>query len=99
MLRWRGRFPDAQEGADRSDRFWLRPKAFGYGATPITWEGWAVTPSSMIVAILAIFLVVFAETRQWPNRRPLQAACVAALLATLTATIVVSRKKTDGDWR
>jgi hypothetical protein len=53
----------------------------------------------MIVAILAIFLVVFAETRQWPDRRPLQAARPVVFPATLTASIVVSRSKTDGDWR
>jgi hypothetical protein len=22
--------------------FWFRPKAFGYGATPDSWEGWMV---------------------------------------------------------
>jgi hypothetical protein len=82
-----------------SERFWFRPKAFGYGATPITWEGWAVTLGAMIVMILAIFLAVLAETRHWPDRRSLQAACLIVCLATVTVSIVVSRGKTDGDWR
>lgn len=24
-------------------RFWFRPKRYGYGATPVTWQGWLVT--------------------------------------------------------
>jgi hypothetical protein len=33
-------------------RYWFRPKRYGYGATPTTWEGWAFT--GLIVAILAV---------------------------------------------
>jgi len=24
------------------NRYWFEPKSYGYGAQPITWEGWAV---------------------------------------------------------
>ena len=23
--------------------YWFRPKRYGYGATPITWQGWLLT--------------------------------------------------------
>jgi hypothetical protein len=23
--------------------YWFKPKRYGYGATPVTWQGWAVT--------------------------------------------------------
>ncbi len=32
-------------------RYWFKPKRYGYGATPVTWEGWAFT--GLVVAILA----------------------------------------------
>jgi hypothetical protein len=82
-----------------SREYWFRPRSFGYGATPITWEGWAVTLGSAIVTVGAIFAIVISEARNWPDRRPLQAACLIVFVATLIATIVVSRAKTDGEWR
>ena len=33
-------------------RYWFRPKRYGYGATPSTWEGWAFT--GLVVAIVAV---------------------------------------------
>ena len=32
-------------------RYWFKPKRYGYGATPATWEGWAFT--GLIVAVIA----------------------------------------------
>jgi hypothetical protein len=80
-----------------SNRCWFRPKSFGYGWTPISWEGWAVTLGSMVVAMAAIFTAVFAEVHRWPDRRPLQAAYLMVFFTTLIVTIVVSRNKTKGD--
>ncbi len=81
-----------------SERYWFRPKSFGYGATPVTWEGWAVTVASLIVTMSAAFTAVFAEIHQWPGRRDLQIACAAVFVLTLIVTIAVSRRKTDGKW-
>jgi hypothetical protein len=33
-------------------RYWFKPKRYGYGATPATWEGWAFT--GLVVAIIAV---------------------------------------------
>jgi hypothetical protein len=30
-------------------RYWFRPKRYGYGATPITWEGWVFTLAIVLV--------------------------------------------------
>ena len=37
-------------------KYWFRPKRYGFGATPITWQGWAVT----IATVLAMVGVVVA---------------------------------------
>jgi hypothetical protein len=81
-----------------SERYWFRPKSFGYGATPISWEGWTVTFVSLIVTMSASLIAVFAEIHKWPDRRVLQAACLVVFVATLIATIIVSRLKTKGRW-
>jgi hypothetical protein len=79
-----------------SERYWFRPKSFGYGWTPITWEGWAVTLGSMVVTMAAILTAIFAEVYRWPDRRSLQTACLIVFVATLTVTTVASRSKTEG---
>jgi ABC-type phosphate transport system permease subunit len=80
-----------------SNRYWFRPKSFGYGWTPISWKGWAVTLGSMGVTMAAILTAAFAEAHRWPDRRPFQATCLIVFVATLIVTIVVSRNKTEGD--
>lgn len=32
--------------------YWFRPKRFGFGATPATWQGWAVTLAFVVAAAL-----------------------------------------------
>ena len=32
-------------------RYWFKPKRYGYGATPITWEGWVFTLAIMLVIL------------------------------------------------
>jgi hypothetical protein len=77
------------------ERYWFRPKSFGYGWTPITWEGWAVSLASAAVSTGAILAAVFAEVRRWPERGSLQVACLIVFVASLIATIVVCRNNTE----
>jgi hypothetical protein len=74
--------------------FWFRPHTFGYGATPVTWEGWAV---------VAVYLVVMAaiatlRARSKNGFRAWAAWGVAIMVAT-SALILVSWSKTDGAWQ
>lgn len=34
---------------------WFAPKRYGYGARPITWQGWALT-SGFVLVLLAVML-------------------------------------------
>ena len=37
--------------------YWFRPKRYGYGATPVTWQGWALTfaaPGLIVAAVAAM---------------------------------------------
>jgi hypothetical protein len=67
---------------------WFAPKRYGYGATPISWQGWALTLGFAAIAIL--LSVKFAQ-------RPI---VLFALLAPLTALFtVVCARTTRGGWR
>ena len=77
-----------------SAEFWFEPKTFGYGATPVTWEGWAV--------LAAYFVVLAAVSILMARRRKGSAAWAAWAIAIVVATSTmtwVSWVKTDGAWQ
>lgn len=65
---------------------WFVPKRYGYGAVPITWQGW--------VAIL-LFVVVVVAARIWLTG----AGRVLAIAAALIALIAICAAKTEGGLR
>jgi hypothetical protein len=74
--------------------YWFRPKRYGYGATPTTWEGWAVTLAGA-AAIAASTMVLMAHTALdlwfWP--------ALAVDVVVIVALVQVCRRKTEGEWR
>jgi acyl-CoA synthetase (AMP-forming)/AMP-acid ligase II len=75
-----------------SNEFWFKPKTFGYGATPATWQGWSVM--AVYAAVIAGCVAVNLHTHSLAVR-------VGSLVAIVAATIVlvaVSVQKTDGAW-
>jgi hypothetical protein len=74
--------------------YWFKPREYGYGATPIAWQGWALTIATMAVVVLSSLVVpALANGAAWA----LSALVIDALaIATL---IIVGRRKTDGEWR
>lgn len=68
--------------------FWFKPKAFGYGATPVTWQGWLI--------VAGFIVLVGAITRFALPDHPLFLVLLAPVALAL---IWITRIKTDGDWR
>jgi hypothetical protein len=73
--------------------YWFKPKTYGYGATPITWQGWAVTLAT-VLAMVAGSLFLRLETRSFWGLVGLLAFDAVAI----GFLIVVSRRKTNGEW-
>jgi hypothetical protein len=68
--------------------YWFRPKMFGYGAVPVTWQGWAATLALVVAAAL---IGNFAQHR---------GTVIAALLVPLVVGFLyLCWTKTDGAWR
>lgn len=68
--------------------YWFRPKMFGWGAVPVTWQGWAATLAFVAVAAAIAYL---AEHRSeiW----------LLLLAPIVLAFIWLCWAKTDGEWR
>jgi len=74
--------------------YWFRPKRYGYGATPTTWQGWVLI-LGIVAAMVAVSLYLrLTERHSW---------ALAVLLAfdalALAILAIISRRKTDGEWR
>jgi hypothetical protein len=75
-------------------RYWFRPKRYGYGATPVTWQGWCSTVAFVLVMIGFNGTLRLAEKHYW---------ALAVLLAVdaiaIAVFVIVSKHRTDGEWR
>ena len=74
--------------------YWFKPKRYGYGATPVTWQGWVLTLGTVAVMVVVSLYLRRTERHDWAL-----AAMFAFDAAALLALAVVVRRKTDGDWR
>ena len=74
--------------------YWFRPRQYGYGATPVTWQGWAITVAAMVVVVATSFLLPF-----FANGSPWGLAALVIDVAAIAVLWIVSRRKTDGEWR
>ncbi|WP_404372681.1 hypothetical protein AB5I39_06515 [Sphingomonas sp. MMS24-J45] len=67
--------------------YWFVPKLYGFGATPVTWQGWALTLGCVALVMLEVRLV------------PALAAKIVIALALTAAFITIAVRKTQGGWR
>ena len=77
------------------NEYWFRPKTYGYGATPVTWEGWAVIVAAVIVMAGAAVLIL----NNGAHSPSALIAFFAVQAVVLAALWIVCRRKTEGEWR
>jgi hypothetical protein len=74
-------------------KYWFRQKRFGYGSTPNTWQGWALT---ILVLLLILALVFLGPSIRDDASRALWMALGIVLIILPFAAI--ARLKTEGGW-
>jgi predicted membrane metal-binding protein len=74
--------------------YWFKPRRYGHGASPTTWQGWA-TIIAFPVICAAVALALFA----WLPPIASVVLFTIFMAAALFAFIAFVRKKTDGEWR
>ena len=79
--------------------YWFKPKTYGYGATPVTWQGWVVTTAFAA----ALVIVTLGLTQLMDPKNAVAAWVVAGCFALLAAAIIgfirFAEHKTDGGWK
>ena len=70
---------------------WFKPKRYGYGNVPSTWQGWAAT------AAFGAFVVGAAAAAEHGAIPMLWA--LGGVAAATAAFISFAKYKTDGEWR
>jgi hypothetical protein len=76
------------------NRFWFKPRRYGYGATPVTWEGWV-----LVAIYVAVILTCVAALTSRGQTLSGWLMSVVVIVAATVAMIVIGVKKTDGAWR
>ena len=79
-------------------RYWFKPRRYGYGAAPATWEGWLVT---ILAAAIVAGSIAIMNMNLWVDRTNFSAWIIwAVLIATLVYCFVqFCRRRIDGEWQ
>jgi uncharacterized membrane protein len=80
---------DAHDALRVRDGYWFAPKLYGFGATPVTWQGWAVTLAFAVALMGAV---------RW---LPATSEKLIVSLALIATFIAIAAARTDGGlhWR
>ncbi len=70
------------------NQYWFKPKLYGDGAAPSTWEGWLVT-------LGFIAFIVYVASRLPNNNSRFYIIAVF----TVVLFVIFVKKKTDGGWK
>jgi hypothetical protein len=87
LKEWTMKFDDVKRWYHVREGYWFAPKAFGLGATPVTWQGWALTLGGVAMLLLDIHFMDALVPR------------IIIGVAVITAFTVIAARKTDGGWR
>jgi peptidoglycan/LPS O-acetylase OafA/YrhL len=74
--------------------FWFKPKNYGFGATPITWQGWALV--GVYVAIVVAATLMFVGRQKSP---PAWISWIIVMVVATSVMTLASWLKTDGTWQ
>jgi hypothetical protein len=76
---------------------WFKPRRYGYGATPVTWQGWALI-AGFLVAIAVLIWATIGFDREARSAGDYAIYFVGAAVL-VWALWIISKRTTDGEWR
>jgi hypothetical protein len=74
--------------------YWFKPKRYGYGATPTTWQGWAVILGTVAAMVAVSLFLRLTEPHYWAL-----AVLIAFDVLALAFLLIICRRKTEGGLR
>lgn len=82
---------------ERDETYWFKPRRYGYGARPVTWQGWAASLAYLLAMVLLLWFFPA------PNAQTATFTDIALWLGTVALVTLsfvgFARVKTDGEWR
>jgi len=78
------------------NRYWFKPKRYGVGATPISWEGWALT-AACVVGVVAASLLMLPRGQRVHGDEWVAWSVIVGIV--VVGSVFISCWKTDGEWR
>jgi hypothetical protein len=77
-------------------QYWFRAKHYGYGGTPVTWEGWAATIAAAAVVAGSVLVMELLVDR---SDFVVWMAWALFIAAAAWWFIQFCRRRTDGKWQ
>jgi hypothetical protein len=72
---------------------WFKPKRYGYGATPVTWQGWALMAAgAAVIAVAAFLMSVMGDS-------PFVWIVGMLVIGICAVWTLIAHSKTEGEWR
>jgi hypothetical protein len=75
---------------------WFKPRRYGIGATPVSWQGWMLVGANIAIVLGTMALIL-------PHQGPLPPARLAewaVVVVAATAVILwIAHRNTEGGWR
>jgi hypothetical protein len=76
---------------------WFKPKRYGYGATPVTWQGWIIVAGFVLAVLALVWWLIGFDRSEPPTLFNILMFLKFLLLLILTLWLVV-KHNTDGEW-
>jgi hypothetical protein len=74
--------------------YWFKPKRYGYGAVPVTWQGWVLTLGTVLAMVAVSLYLRLTQPHSWAL-----ALLIAFDVCALIALAIIARNKTEGGFR
>ena len=80
--------------------YWFKPKRHGYGATPVTWQGWGLTlgAAALLVWLTFVFIAWPGQAHTGPQLSDVLTWAALEALG-IAGLVLVTRAKTEGSWK
>lgn len=82
--------------AANETKYWFKPKRHGYGATPVTWQGWLVT--TVFAAMIGIVAVAGMIALKGTGNVMGYVVWFLSVIGGVYWFTQLARARTDGEW-
>jgi hypothetical protein len=79
--------------------YWFKPKRFGYGATPVTWQGWASSLAVVFVMLGVMRFMIIPMAGGVGHSDWEVILGLAVVVALIVGFCWFAKAKTEGEWR